>query len=197
MSVRLTPALVPQAIRALQGISTLNDARIALQIRPAYSVRRAGRVETNAYTAALDDARAKAKAIAAYARVTLGRVQSVTEMSPLTSLPGYVGAGRLAPVPQIRARGVTAPNNGVVTLAVTFNAGNVPISVFGVHAGPIPEDNLSDATGLSVDIRAGGESLSATQRRVSSIEDSIRSIVAHYGATPKDIVITTADVNTF
>ncbi|MGA8534297.1 MAG: hypothetical protein WB615_09350 [Candidatus Tumulicola sp.] len=84
-----------------------------------------------------------------------------------------------------------------MTLAVTFAAGNVPIAVFGIHAGPLPEYNLRDAAGVSVNIRARDESLSAAQHRMSSVEESVRSIVTRYGATARDIVVTTADANTF
>ncbi|MGA8534296.1 MAG: hypothetical protein WB615_09345 [Candidatus Tumulicola sp.] len=64
LNVRLAPALVPQAIRALQGSSTLDDPKVSLQIQPANAMRRTSGVATDAYAyrAALDDAREKAQA---------------------------------------------------------------------------------------------------------------------------------------
>ena len=197
LNVQLAPALVPQTIRALQGSAALDDTKVGLQIQPTYNTRRRSTVATEAYTAALDDAAAKAQAIAAHERLALGRVQSVTEMTPQAAgESGYIGARQPEPV---RSRGATivAPANGVVTLAVTFDAGNVPISVFGTHAGPLTEYSLRDATGLSVTIRARDENLGAAQRRLGSVEDSVRGIVARFGARPQDIVVTSADANTF
>lgn len=68
LTVALGPALVPQAIRALQGSTTLDDAKVELQIQPAYPARRTSALETSVYTDALDDAGAKAQAIAAHSR---------------------------------------------------------------------------------------------------------------------------------
>jgi hypothetical protein len=82
-------------------------------------------------------------------------------------------------------------------LAVTFDAGNVPISVIGTHAGPPPQYNLRDATGLSVEIRARGKTLGAAQCRMSAVEESIRGIVTQYGAAAKGVVVTSADASTF
>jgi hypothetical protein len=197
LNVRLAPALVPQAIRALQGSATLDDATVALQIYPTYAMRSSTNVEANVYTAALDDARAKAQAIATYARVRLGNVRSVDEVAPTLGGTGYIGAGRLAPMPAPRSASVSAPASGVVMLAVTFDAGGVPISVLGTHTGPPPQYNLGDATGVSVEIRARGETLGAAQRRMNAVEDSIRGIVTQYGATAKGVIVTSADANTF
>jgi hypothetical protein len=197
LNVRLASASVPQAIRALQSSSTLDDATVGLQIYPTYAVRRSSTVAASVYTAALDDARAKAQAIADYARVKLGNIRSVDEVAPTLTGNSFSGAGRLEPMPPPRSSSVSAPAGGVVMLAVTFEAGSVPISVLGTHAGPPPQYDLHDATGVSVEIRARGETLGAAQRRMSAVEDSIRSIVTQYGATARSVVVTSADANTF
>ncbi len=196
LNVRLAPALVPQAIRALQESAALSAATVSLQIQSTSAMRRTRNVATDVYTAALDDARTKAQAIAAHANVALGSVRSVTEMAPEGNGAEYVGVPRPERVP-LKGISVAAPASGVVTLAVTFSAGNVSISVFGTHAAPPPQYTFGDANGVSITIRARGANLAAAQQQMVNAEHSIRDIVARYGATANDIAVTTADAATY
>ncbi|MGB8520130.1 MAG: SIMPL domain-containing protein [Candidatus Tumulicola sp.] len=196
LNVRLAPALVPQAIRALQESATLNDSNVSLQIQPTSAMRHTRNVATDVYTAALDDARTKAQAIAAHAQVALGSVQSVMEMAPEGNGAEYVGFPRPERVP-LKSVSVAAPASGVVTLAVTYSAGNASISVFGTHAAPARQYGMDDANGLSVTIRSRDANLAAAQQQMAGAERVIRDVAARYGATANDIVITTADVATY
>lgn len=196
LNVRLAPALVPQAIRALQESATLNDSNISLQIQPTGGMRRTRNVATDVYTAALDDARTKAQGIATHAHVALGSLQSVTEMAPEGNAADYAGVPRPERVP-LKGVSVAAPASGVVTLAVTFSAGNVSISVFGTHAAPTRQYSMDDANGLSVTIRARDANLGAAHQQMAGAERVIRDVAARYGATANEIVVTTADAATY
>lgn len=194
LNVRLTPSAVPQALRALQANPATDDPRTSLQIQTTAATRRTSDVQTSAYVEALESARRKATAIATHEGLRLGAVRSVEEVVAERGSFGYIKSAEPQPLGRVSVAG---PANGIITLAVTFDAGKVPISVFGTRAEPLPQNTARDATGLSVTIRVRDENLSAAQHRMSSAEQSVRDIVRRYGATATDIAVTMADANTY
>jgi hypothetical protein len=193
LSIKMTGAAVPGAIRAMQADSGIDDSQASVRITPSIAQARTTLLQSRAYVLALADAREKASAIAQRLGVPLGGATSVAEFTP-DGRGGYAGA---MPVP----RGIMAahamvngPANGVVTLAVTFDAGATPIAVFGVHAGAPQPTALGDADGVWVTIAARGENFAAAGRRMRAVESAVRSIALTYRAK---ITVTDADANTY
>jgi hypothetical protein len=193
LSLKLAAATVPGVIRAMQGDSAIDDAHVSMQITPSIPPRSTVALQSEAYVLALADARAKAGAIAERLGVPLGAVISVAEIVP-NARGGYSSAGPVANGLAAERVMVQAPSNGIVTLAVTFNAGSSPISVFGVQAGAPPPTALSDADGVWVSIQARGESFAIAGRRMRSVEAAVRSIAQRYRAAT---VVTNAAANTY
>jgi hypothetical protein len=192
LSVKLAATGVPGMIRAMQGDSTIDDEHVSMNISPSIAQRRTVAIQGEAYVLALADARAKAAAIAERLGVRLGAVTSVAEIVP-NARGGYSSSMPARGMAAERSM-VQASPNGVVTLAVTFDAGASPISVFGVQAGTPPPTALSDADGIWVSIQARGESFAIAGRRMRTVEAAVRSIAQRYRATA---VVTDAAANTY
>lgn len=194
LDVKLAASSVPSVIRDVQGDSTIDDANVSVRISPSIAQRRSVALASEAYVLALADARAKAAAIAHNLGLRLGQASSVSEIVP-DGRGGFYGS-----MPQPRGMNgversmLQAPPNGVVTLAVTFDGGGAPISVFGIHAGAPPPTALSDADGVWVTISARGESFAAAGRKMRLVESALRFIVRRYGAA---VVVTDADAATY
>lgn len=196
LQIRLTAAAVPQTIRALQNEPALNDGAIGIQIAPMIPPRRTSEVQTQAYVAALADARAKAEAIAARLGLTVGRVRGVAEIARSGMGYGYISAQMpmKAAVEHVEVQG---PANGVVTLAVTFDAGGTPIAVFGTHAGPPPELAMADAHGIWLTITARGTSFADAAGRLNTVEKAIRAVAKRFGAGNADVIVNSANANSY
>jgi Protein of unknown function (DUF541) len=200
LAITLAPATVAQAIQTMQADPALDDPRVAIQIEPLVAPRRTSDVQTDTYVAALDDARAKAATIAARLGLRLGPVRSIDELVPQNST--FARPGPMAPAmgqPESIAKRMTLPAaaNGVVTLAVTFDAGGVPISVFGVRAGARPEAASHDANGITLTLRARGTDLRDAQAHLRVVESAARSIAHRLGASDAAIQTTAANASTY
>lgn len=193
LSIKLPGAAVPGAIRAMQADSSIDDSQASVRITPSIPQARTALLQSQSYVMALADAREKAAAIAQRLGVHLGGATSVAEFAP-DGRGGYAGA---MPVTKgmmgVRSM-VNAPANGVVTLAVTFDGGSTPISVFGVHAGAPQPTALGDADGVWVTIAARGENFAVAGRRMRAVESAVRSIALSYRAK---ITVTDADANSY
>jgi hypothetical protein len=193
LSIKMPSAAVPGAIRAMQADSSIDDAQASVRITPSIAQWRTTLLQSEAYVLALADAREKAAAIAKRLGVPLGAATSVAEITA----DGRGGYERAMPA----AKGmmgvpvmVNGPANGVVMLAVTFDAGATPIAVFGLHSGAPPPAALNDADGLWVTIAARGESFAVAGRRMRAVESAVRTIALSYRAK---IAVTDADANSY
>ena len=194
LSIKMPGASVPGAIRAMQADSNIDDSQASIRIAPSIPQARTALLQGQAYVLALADAREKAAAIARRLGVRLGAATSVAEFAP-DGRGGYAGAmpvtkGMMA----VHYSMVNAPANGVVTLAVTFDGGSTPISVFGVHAGTPQTTAMGDADGVWVTIAARGENFAVAGRRMRAVESAVRSIALSYRAK---ITVTDADANSY
>jgi hypothetical protein len=194
LSIKMPGASVPGAIRAMQADSSIDDSQASIRIAPSIPQARTTLLQGQAYVMALADAREKAAAIARRWGVPLGAATSVAEFAP-DGRGGYAGAmpvtkGMMA----VHYSMVNAPANGVVTLAVTFDGGSTPISVFGVHAGAPQTTAMGDADGVWVTIAARGENFAVAGRRMRAVESAVRSIALSYRAR---ITVTDADANSY
>jgi hypothetical protein len=176
----------------MQANAGIDDSQASVRITPSMVAARTTLLESQAYVSALADAREKAAAIARRLGVRLGSVASVSEVAP-DGRGGYDAAYSAAGTMSGRPM-VNAPASGVVTLAVTFDAGATPISVFGVYAGTRPPTALGDADGVWVTIAARGENFAAAELRMRSVESAVRAIALTYRAK---ITVTDADANSY
>jgi Protein of unknown function (DUF541) len=193
LSIKMPGTAVPGAIRAMQADSSIDDSQASVRITPSIAQARTTLLQSQAYVMALADAREKAAAIAHRLGVPLGSVTSIAEFAP-DGRGGYAGAMPVTKGMMMAHSMVNGPANGVVTLAVTFDAGAMPISVFGIHAGTPQPTALGDADGVWVTIAARGENFAAAGLRMRTVEAAIRSIALTYRAK---ITVTDADANTY
>ncbi len=194
LTVALSAANVPLAIRALQSDPSVNSSFVGVQISPEIAPKQLSDVRDRAYVAALADARAKADALAGRLGLHGGVVRSVNEMAR-TGGPSYAGAHMA--MAGMEAVSVSAPANGVVTLAVTYDFDGTPISVFGMQVGAPAEAAMADATGIDVSIQARGQSLSNAATRLRRVEAAVRTVAHRYGARDVDIVVRAAGVTSY
>jgi hypothetical protein len=193
LSIKMPAEAVPGAIRAMQADSSIDDSPASVRITPSIAQARTTLLQSQAYVMALADAREKAAAIAARLGVPLGSATSVAEFTP-DGRGGYAGAMPASRGIMSVHSMVNGPANGVVTLAVTFDAGSTAIAVFGVHAGAPQRTALGDADGVYVTIAARGESFEIAGRRMRAVESAVRSIALSYRAK---ITVTDADANSY
>ncbi len=192
LSIKMPGAAVPDAIRAMQANSGVGDSQASIRITPSIPQARTTLLQGQAYVT-LADAREKAAAIAQRLGVPLSSATSVAEFTP-DGRGGYAGAMPVVKGIMAARAMVNGPANGVVTLAVTFDAGTTPISVFGVHAGAPQPTALGDADGVWVTIAARGENFAVAGRRMRAVESAVRSIALSYRAK---ITVTDADANSY
>jgi Protein of unknown function (DUF541) len=193
LSIKMPGAAVPGAIRAMQADSSIDDSQASVRITPSIAQARTTLLQSQAYVMALADAREKAAAIAQRLGVPLGAATSIAEFAP-DGRGSYAGAMPVTKGMMVAHSMVNGPANGVVTLAVTFDAGATPISVFGIHAGTPQPTAFGDADGVWVTIAARGENFAVAGRRMRAVESAVRSIALSYRAK---ITVTDADANSY
>jgi hypothetical protein len=193
LGIKMAPAAVPEAIRAMQADSAIDDPQTGVRIAPWTVRARTTRMQSEAYVLALADAREKALALAQRLGVALGPVSAISEMTP-NARGGYADAWAASRGAEKASMNVNGPANGIVTLAVTYNAGTTPISVFGVHSAAPEPATLGDADGVIVTINARGETFAVAGQRMRAVESAVRAIAQRYHA---NVTVTDADANAY
>ncbi|MBV8489197.1 MAG: SIMPL domain-containing protein [Candidatus Eremiobacteraeota bacterium] len=199
IEIGIPPARIPQAIRAIQADAAVDAPDVSMQIAPNVPLRQVTDVETEYYVAALADARAKGQTLASQLGRRLDAARSVTEVASASDQYAYAnGATRaMKSAASESVQTVSAPANGVVTLAVTFDAGGVPVSVFGRHARTPAPASFRNATGIQITLNARASDMRAAQARLTTLERAIVATATRWGAHAADVVITNAYANSY
>jgi len=199
VSETLTTGLSPHAIAgfiaAVEGDSTFGDRQISLDVMPTFPIRRVSVVEAQTYGAALEDARAKAEALATKMGITLGSVQAISEAA--RSGGDLLTSAAQPPLKSAQMARVNADPTGMVMLAVTFSSTRGPIAVFGSRAGAMPGPTLSDATGISVNLNAHGDTIGDAAKRLRSADDAVRRIAREHGASGGAVIVQQSGIRSF
>lgn len=199
LEIALAPAGVQQMMQALQDDAAIGGSAASVRIEPAVAQRQTSSQQTDAYVGALDDARAKASAIARHLNVRLGSVTSVQE---LIAQNGY-NAYRAAPLPRAAHMAVPngvqvqMPSNALVMLSVSFATSGAPISVFGYRAPRSQTFGSTQVQGVLVTIGGRGATLAAAVRAESAVDAEVRAVARRLGVPSTAITVHDTFANTY
>ena len=166
-----------------------------LNASPSYGPAPRTTVATTAFTAAYDDAAAKAQAIARHIGTHLRGPASIVEVSRLAAGVPQMGGGP----PMKRAMAVSADPGGGSALYVTFASDRGPIAVFGSAPGdgrdPSAYRDLRDANGVRIDIMVNDRSLAAAAKRLRDMDAAVRALAQKFGVGASEIGVESTSVS--